>query len=782
MQQSSGDPSLQQPQRTSRGDSQLPMNEKTRTNRNLSNENDDGLQQGSMSMPLDDEVSVNSEDLFGDESDLPLDNTTREEASPTIPPSTRQLPQQDDFDFADSDDSLADEPRDVPKDRSVVATSAVDHRSSAQRSPIAAAPRALLQAQPTSIPTRDSYSSSVDSLDDSLDVVSPLATASSQPRHAGSVVGSMAAALDDDEDDSWQEPASPRQTSLSVAETVRRQSRDASRALPSNGSVFDTDGLDLPLSPHVVVANVDPASSSVNHQRAATRAAEVQPAHPVRQRSLDVSAVLNASVAPGGTLELEPVEQASSFSTGRGWQRPLATMAAQLKEQGLEEAYLECDRRVGLEDPRTLQQGQRLLDDIQAGLDITSRSSVECLAGILALLDGYQPKLVTSEFLATQLGPYPDHHERHLLDQCSTDQVHLWHDVLSILAPVARAGSQHIVAGWDAANTSQGPPKKKGLLRSLSRSKRKNNNASDSASVASVTSSAWDEAQSLGQTTAAVTAAVLPHLLPLPPALDPAQIDSAERHRERSKRVQCEYDLDTTLAELRANADDVSDSSQDGAVDGYVAARGRLQGLLLRAPPVLLRALLNVSQPRVEGLPDAIGMLFTAASPAAVWILVRECFHFEVEHPVSPQELLRGNTRAVRIVCVLLRATGNSFLSTITQGLFESFGKNPELYTLRGKKSPKQLRAHQLAIASAVQEVLNSLYQHVNGVPPVLRTIASTLRQEVLLRYPGQEHICVRALLFLRYMVPAIADPVTFGLLGTYCTALPFPVFSVLTR
>ncbi|EDQ86726.1 uncharacterized protein MONBRDRAFT_28072 [Monosiga brevicollis MX1] len=487
----------------------------------------------------------------------------------------------------------------------------------------------------------------------------------------------------------------------------------------------------------------------------------------------------------------------------------LAALTSALRDTGFGRLYTEIDLGFDVESPELHRAAVGLLEQIDRGESINkpvgpTGSAMPgdghlqaLLLALLRVMEQQQPPLITESFVRHQCGPVPCYEERALTDSLSPEQTNFFHDCLDCLCALTTAGAGydlHPNAGHEpradtdshpavinkskgrskstpaASGVSQGESTRKGgFFRRLSaRSSRRKTQASKSTAASSTTAGDVGDKPTLATAARVVAALATPHLLPIPVTINVDSLHQAEHYRLRAERLRVQHDLQRLLYAVLNEED--SDQELGVGTSGQeltaVEAQQALENLIFVGEPhLLLRAILTTWPMGAADFSEALVVLAIARGGAALGPLVQHAVRVELQETKGSNEVFRGNSIRVRCLRMLLRTTCRGYLLDILQEPLQRILGDAKLYQQDARRKGKAERQHQVAVATVVQDILNRLYQELNAVPLALRHVLAVVRSESVLQSTTLEWSVLRTMFFLRFLCPALSNPVEYGLL-----------------
>eukprot|EP00036_Acanthoecidae_sp_10tr_P015745 CAMPEP_0206291826 /NCGR_PEP_ID=MMETSP0106_2-20121207/3316_1 /ASSEMBLY_ACC=CAM_ASM_000206 /TAXON_ID=81532 /ORGANISM="Acanthoeca-like sp., Strain 10tr" /LENGTH=1870 /DNA_ID=CAMNT_0053722391 /DNA_START=54 /DNA_END=5666 /DNA_ORIENTATION=+ len=148
--------------------------------------------------------------------------------------------------------------------------------------------------------------------------------------------------------------------------------------------------------------------------------------------------------------------------------------------------------------------------------------------------------------------------------------------------------------------------------------------------------------------------------------------------------------------------------------------------------------------------------------------LMEICARALMQQPGELSVIVRGTSAALRCMVSMLKQTASGWLGGVLGPLLTKIAEEVDVLNPQGtfaKANPEKFkRKRQRAIAQLLQGLIVDLAQSVNLIPAEARAVCFYLRRETALAHPGMEDRALRALVFLRFIQPAIGMPSMCGL------------------
>ena len=442
---------------------------------------------------------------------------------------------------------------------------------------------------------------------------------------------------------------------------------------------------------------------------------------------------------------------------------------------------------------------KRLLDRINREGKVPEQSAHqyglrECGSAVVQLVRHYPGGLLPLAFVRAQLLERPDPDESRLLEQLNGDQREFWIMMIDHFCQALVLFSHQQQNGISAYNgdkesvDGEGMKKKRSkffVLRSKSKSSTgKGNHSAPGSETASLRSGVtMRESEPLGQTALGIGSIVAAALVAESVEGSAHSLVATARNEARLHRVRLEGEMQEILAVLAeefgilftvpatpgyaANmqtAPQVDNASSAPTSAEGLRAFGRLRELILDPCLELPQALLGCRSLN-SNVEQALVTLFAANRSIAEFI--KCCVRYELLLTVEDNALLRGNTRAIKCLTLILKAVCVEYLNQILSSVVRDVSNSPAQYNLTSsyaQSSVKNMRRVERNIALAVQTILNNLIQSFQQAPPLLRFVLFELRCTSAFYFPMHEMHAMKTIFLLRLLVPAIISPLEYGI------------------
>jgi GTPase-activator protein for Ras-like GTPase/C2 domain/PH domain len=210
--------------------------------------------------------------------------------------------------------------------------------------------------------------------------------------------------------------------------------------------------------------------------------------------------------------------------------------------------------------------------------------------------------------------------------------------------------------------------------------------------------------------------------------------------------------------------------------------------LLLMSPELgLVKALekLTCGASQLEEVATTLARIFH--SKGMILQLAKNVSSREIDATESPETIFRGNSIATKLVDVYMKMVGLPYLHGVLQPLIAPIYASKRALEVDPNKlatsaSPSAMAAANAqvegnvdALVALVGQFFDTIVSSAADCPPVLRAIFAHLRKRVEHRYDAAQvdtvrHTVVSSMLFLRFFVPAILNPMLFDVMPEFAS------------
>eukprot|EP01126_Amoeba_proteus_P007753 TRINITY_DN12796_c0_g2_i3.p1 TRINITY_DN12796_c0_g2~~TRINITY_DN12796_c0_g2_i3.p1 ORF type:complete len:225 (-),score=26.89 TRINITY_DN12796_c0_g2_i3:53-685(-) len=186
--------------------------------------------------------------------------------------------------------------------------------------------------------------------------------------------------------------------------------------------------------------------------------------------------------------------------------------------------------------------------------------------------------------------------------------------------------------------------------------------------------------------------------------------------------------------------------------------------IFFKANSILVKALINSHQVSELTL-TSILKIFEVHGKAVP--LICHYIEEEINQQASPEELLRADQKASRMLGLYSQLIGTNYLNHVVSPLYRKLildSKEYEVNPKHGLYSDTSLAASNLR--KLTSDILNSLFRSVGRIPSGFLDLARKLRTTSETRFPnsGSGIRAVGNFFFLRFVCSSFISPETYGL------------------
>jgi Ras GTPase-activating protein 1 len=200
-------------------------------------------------------------------------------------------------------------------------------------------------------------------------------------------------------------------------------------------------------------------------------------------------------------------------------------------------------------------------------------------------------------------------------------------------------------------------------------------------------------------------------------------------------------------------------------IDEYTS----LKDLLVSDNVVVIEALAKVCKDHHADLACTLIRIFCHYN--RVLPIINTCLGKSIEREDNVATLFRASTLATVLMDQLMKLTAIDYLHAVLKGPVEKIADLKDSCELDPTKLPRgtDLNPHLHQLEKQVQNLLVSIFTSVDSCPQHLRYIFHCLQDRVVQKWPTDETVRTRAVsgfLFLRFICPALINPLHFNLLS----------------
>ncbi|CAG8637906.1 2796_t:CDS:10, partial [Cetraspora pellucida] len=133
----------------------------------------------------------------------------------------------------------------------------------------------------------------------------------------------------------------------------------------------------------------------------------------------------------------------------------------------------------------------------------------------------------------------------------------------------------------------------------------------------------------------------------------------------------------------------------------------------------------------------------------------------EVYNNSHEEEIFRGNSFALKLLCAFAKVHGGEFLKETLQPPINDLLSKPEDFDCDlnpGKYTAAEIERNKINLKATIDVFLNAIYSS-HMMPNSLRHVCYNISRIVEMKYPLKKYTAVGAFIFLRFFNPAIASP-----------------------
>ncbi|KAL6067852.1 Ras GTPase activating protein ira2 [Balamuthia mandrillaris] len=151
--------------------------------------------------------------------------------------------------------------------------------------------------------------------------------------------------------------------------------------------------------------------------------------------------------------------------------------------------------------------------------------------------------------------------------------------------------------------------------------------------------------------------------------------------------------------------------------------------------------------------------------------LLKLAIRHEVETAENTIQLLRGETLPVKVLSEYLKVVGEPYLlQTLTPLIRPLATANQRCEVDPGKSSTplleKDLKKNQKNLNKTAGKFLKAIVGSASRLPSDLADLCRFLSEQVQSRFPDAQNLALGAIIFLRFVCPAIVSPESYGIVG----------------